>query len=167
MCLLIISRYNMETLKHIAHQVSALNDLIRINNDRITGYKKRMDITLDDDLDFLFSQFIYESQKNVDELTRYIYLLGGKPADGSTLSGKFYHAWMDFKSTSFKQNRQTMLDYCEYGEDVAKSAYQKALDDQEINWEKKSAHLLKMHHDDLKLSQKMIRELRDRSVTAA
>jgi len=157
----------METLKHTAHQVSALNDLIRINNDRITGYKKRMDITLDDDLDDLFSQFIYKSQQNIDELTRYIYLLGGKPADGSTLSGKFYHSWMDFNYTPYRQNRQTMLDYCEYGEDVAKSAYQKALDDEEIDWDKKSFYLLKMHHDDLKASHKMIMELRDSSAYAA
>ena len=157
----------METLKHTAHQVSALNDLIRINNDRITGYKKRMDITLDDDLDDLFAQFIYESHQNIDELTRYIYRLGGKPADGTTLSGKFYHAWMDFKSTPYRQSRQTMLDYCEYGEDVAKSAYQKAIDDKEIDWDKKIVYLLRMQHDDLKVSHKMIMELRDSSVTAA
>ncbi|HEY4195073.1 MAG TPA: PA2169 family four-helix-bundle protein, partial [Mucilaginibacter sp.] len=124
----------METLKHIMHQVSALNDLIRINNDRITGYKKRMGISLDDDLDDLFAQFIFQSQQNIEELTQYIYLLGGKPADGSTLSGKFYHGWMDFSSAINRQSRQTLLDYCEYGEDVAKSTYKKALDDKEMDW---------------------------------
>jgi uncharacterized protein (TIGR02284 family) len=157
----------METSKHTSHQVSALNDLIRINNDRITGYKKRMDISLDDDLDDLFTDFIFQSRHNTEELRHYIYLLGGKPADGTTLSGKFYHAWMDFNSTPFRQSRQTMLDYCEYGEDVAKSAYQKAIDDKEMDWDKRLAHLLAMHHDDLKASHKIIMELRDSAATAA
>jgi len=157
----------METLQNIEHQVSALNDLIRINNDRITGYKKRIDITLDNDLDYLFSKFIYQSLQNIDELTKYIYLLGGKPADGTTLSGKFYHAWMDFKSAPYRQSRPTMLDYCEYGEDVAKSTYQKALEDKEINWNKKIINILKDQHDDLKISHKLIKELRDNSATAA
>ncbi|MDB5145376.1 MAG: family four-helix-bundle protein [Mucilaginibacter sp.] len=157
----------MKTLQNIEHQVSALNDLIRINNDRITGYKKRMDITLDDDLDYLFSKFIYQSRQNMDELTQYIYLLGGKPADGTTLSGKFYHAWMDFKSALYRQSRQTMLDYCEYGEDVAKSTYQKAIDDKEINWNKKVINIIKDQRDGLKISHKLIKELRDSSATAA
>jgi uncharacterized protein (TIGR02284 family) len=131
----------METPRDTAPQISALNDLIRINNDRITGYKKRMVITLDDDLDFLFSQFIYQSRQNVDELIEYIRLLDGVPADRDCLSGKFYHSWTDFKSLSYQQDRQTILDYCEYGEDVAKSAYQKAISDKEIEWNKKVAYV--------------------------
>jgi uncharacterized protein (TIGR02284 family) len=158
----------MDISQNIAYQVSALNDLIRINNDRITGYKKRMDIMLDGDLTGLFLQFIYQSRQNIHDLTQCISLLGGKPADGSILSGKFYHAWMDFKTTVFRQARQTMLDYCEYGEDVAKSAYQKALDDKEITRvNKKVAYLLKSHLDDLKISYNLVKDLRDNSATAA
>ena len=158
----------MNTPQDIAYQVSALNDLIRINNDRETGYKKRMDIMLDGDLAGLFLQFIYQSRQNIYDLTQCINLLGGKPADGAILSGKFYHAWMDFKSTVSRQARQTMLDYCEYGEDVAKSAYQKVLDDKEIIWlNKKVAYLLKHHFDDLKMSYQLVKDLRDNSATAA
>lgn len=157
----------METFKHSASQVSALNDLIRLNSDRITGYKKRMDITLDDDLDDLFAQFIFQSQQNIEELTRYIYLLGGKPSDGSTLSGKFYHAWMDFKSTIYRQDRRKTLDYCEYGEDVVKSAYQQTQIDKEIHWDKRVAGMLKNHFEELKNSYNQVKQLRDRSATAA
>lgn len=157
----------METLQHTAHQISALNDLIRINNDRITGYKKRMTITLDDDLDFLFSQFIFQSRQNIDELTEYIRLLGGQPADGNCLSGKFYHSWTDFRSLAYQQDRQTILDYCEYGEDVAKSAYQKAMDDKGFDWNKKIANVLTRHLDDLKSCHKLIKGLCDGSANAA
>jgi uncharacterized protein (TIGR02284 family) len=163
-----IYKYIMDTLQHAEYQVSALNDLIRINNDRITGYKKRIDITPNDDLADLFLQFIYQSRQNIYDLIQYIYLLGGKPADGTSLSGKFYYAWMDFKSAIFfRQDRQTMLDSCEYGEDVAKSAYQKVFDDKEINWGKKVVYLLKKHLDDLKKSHELIKELQDNSAASA
>ena len=67
----------METPKDTALHIYALNDLIRINNDRITGYKKRMDISLDNDLDFLFLEFVYQSQQNIKEISEYIKLLVG------------------------------------------------------------------------------------------
>ncbi|HTD99148.1 MAG TPA: PA2169 family four-helix-bundle protein [Mucilaginibacter sp.] len=158
----------METLQHIECLVSALNDLIRINNDRITGYKKRMDTTLDDDLGDLFAQFIYQSGQNIIYLTKYIYMLGGKPTDGTSLSGKFYHAWIDFKLTVIKQDRQTLLDYCEYSEDVAKSAYSQVLDDKDLtNNDKILIHLLTRQFTDFKISHQQIKTLRDRAAAAA
>lgn len=158
----------METSAIEVYRVSALNDLIRINNDRITGYKKRMSASLDDDLDELFYLFVYQSQQNIDELTQLIYRFGGQPVDGRSLSGQFYHAWMDVTATLVRQDRQTMLDYCEYGEDVAKSVYQKVLDDKEImGSDIKVLHLLKMHLADLKRSHKLVKELRDHSANAA
>lgn len=157
----------MDALQHTECQVSALNDLIRINNDRITGYKKRIDITANDDLAGLFWQFIYQSRQNIHDLIQYIHQLGGQPADGTSLSGKFYYAWMDLKSAIYRQDRQTMLDYCEYGEDVAKSAYQKVFDDKEINWGKKVIYLLKKHLDDLKKSHELIKELQEDSAASA
>ena len=44
----------MGILQHIEHQISALNDLVKINNDRITGYQKAAESTSDDDLKRLF-----------------------------------------------------------------------------------------------------------------
>lgn len=158
----------METSAIEEYRVSALKDLIRINNDRITGYKQRMTASLDDDLDELFYLFVYQSQQNIDELTHLIYRFGGQLVDGRSLSGHFYHAWMDVRATLARQDRQTMLDYCEYGEDVAKSAYQKVLDDKEImGSDIKVLHLLKMHLADFKRSHKLVKELRDRSANAA
>jgi len=158
----------METSENMQLQVSALNDLIRINTDRITGYKKRMDITLDDDLEDLFSLFIDQSVENINYLTKYIYILGGRPTDGTSLSGKFYHAWVDFKLTVIKQDRQTLLDYCEYSEDVAKSAYSKVLDDQELTTnDKRLLHLLTLQYLGFKTSHQQVKILRDRAAAAA
>jgi len=148
-------------------QISALNDLIRINNDRITGYKKRMDIRIDDELEFMFLQFIFQSKQNIEELIKYVWSLGGKPADGKSLSGKFYHAWIDFKFNLTKQPRHIMLDYCENSEDVAKSAYSKALEDKGLSWGKKIANTLKSQLEELKMSHKTIMALRDKTAMLA
>jgi uncharacterized protein (TIGR02284 family) len=156
----------MNDLNNIEYQISALNDLIRINNDRISGYKKRIIITLDDDLEVLFSKFIYQSLHNTSELTEYIYLLGGKPADGSRLSGKFYHSWINFEPPFIKQDRQTLLDYCEYGEDVVKSAYRKVLDDKELQWDKGILKILINQFNKIQLSYDKIKWLFDRALIA-
>jgi len=53
----------MGILQHIEHQISALNDLIKYNHDRITGYEKGIEGTTDDDLKTLFAEYIEQSKK--------------------------------------------------------------------------------------------------------
>jgi uncharacterized protein (TIGR02284 family) len=158
----------MGTLQHIQHQISALNDLIKINNDRITGYQKALEGTEDQSLKDIFEGYIDQSKGYVNELNDYIHLLGGSPADGTTLSGKFYHAWMDVKSAFTKKDAHSVLADCEYGEDVAKSAYRKALDDKELIWEdEKVVNLLTNHMNGLKMAHDSIKSLRDSSKQTA
>jgi uncharacterized protein (TIGR02284 family) len=152
----------MGTLQHIQHQISALNDLIRINNDRITGYQKAIEGTADASLKTVFEGYVDQSKGYINQLNDYIHLLGGQPTDGTTLSGKFYHAWMDVKSAFSKKDNHSILSDCENGEDVAKSAYRKALDDKELIWEdEKLVALLNNHMNGLKISHDAIKALRD------
>lgn len=106
-----------------------LNDLIRINNDRIVGYEKAIDELKDEDADLktLFHRYITESRQYSQELTSEVSRLGGNPADGTTNSGKVYRVWMDLKATVAGHNRKTVLDNCEFGEDAAQKAYDTAL----------------------------------------
>ena len=77
-----------------------LNDLIRINNDRIEGYEKAISETDEIDLDLkaMFSKMENESRDNVRELNAAVETLGETPAEGTTVSGKIYRAWMDVKT---------------------------------------------------------------------
>lgn len=152
----------MGTLQHVQHQISALNDLIKINNDRIAGYQKAIEGTEAISLNGVFEGYADQSKGYVNQLNDYIHLLGGQPTDGTTLSGKFYHAWMDVKSTFTKKDSHSILSDCEYGEDVAKSAYRKALDDKELIWEdEKVLALLNTHMSGLKIAHDAIKALRD------
>ena len=138
--------------EHIEYQISALNDLIRINKDRITGYRQRMAATPDDDLEELLSDLIYQSYQHIEELTYNIYELGGNPARNEGLPGKFYHSWTDLKAFIFRETRKKMLEYCEFCEDVVKTIYQKAFNAQELHWDKRAAALLKKHLHDIENS---------------
>ena len=85
----------MGVLQHIQHQISALNDLIKINNDRIAGYQKALESIDETGFNLLFNEYIDQSKNNVTELKEYILVLGGSPTDGTSLSGKFYHTWIN------------------------------------------------------------------------
>ena len=157
----------MGVLQHIQHQISALNDLIKINNDRIAGYEKANEATDETGLNLLFNEYIDQSKNYVSEIRDYIHVLGGSPTDGTTLSGKFYHAWMDVKAPFVNKDRHGILADCEYGEDVAKKAYRSALDDKELIWEDdKVVDLLTNQLDGLKIAHDTVKGLRDAAVNA-
>ena len=109
--------------------IGILNDLIRINHDRVVGYEKAVDElkTEDADLKTLFQRYITESRQYAQELTQEVNRLGGNPADGTTNSGKIYRVWMDLKSAITGKDRKAILDNCEFGEDAAQKAYDLAL----------------------------------------
>lgn len=131
--------------EYIEYQISALNDLIRINKDRIIGYRQRMATSPDDDLEELLSDLIFQSYQHIEELTYNIYELGGNPARSNGMPGKFYHSWTDLKAFIFRETRKKMLEYCEFCEDVVKALYQKASDAKELHWDKRATALLKKH----------------------
>jgi len=110
--------------------IEVLNDLIRINNDRVEGYEKAIDKTKETDVDLraVFGNMAQESRKYANELTTQVRRLGGDPASGTTASGKIYRVWMDVKSGMSSSDRKSVLEECEYGEDAAQKAYEKALE---------------------------------------
>ena len=65
---------------HFEKQAEVLNDLVKINNDRVDGYKKAIDnLERDDaDLKIVFQEKISESQAFHSELSAEVALLGEK-----------------------------------------------------------------------------------------
>lgn len=111
---------------------STLGDLIIINNDRYEGYQKAMEQTKDEDLKDLFSSFSMQSKANNATLRTLVPASEDTPdRDETRISGKFYRAWMDIKNALDSDNRKKVLSSCEYGEDVAKKAYEDALADRQ------------------------------------
>jgi len=119
----------METLTS-KETVEILNDLVRINNDRIEGYEKALKELKPEDADLkpLFMNNIDQSRKIKQVLGNELQVLGGTIDSGSTNTGTIYHAWLDLKAVFTGHDRHSVLAACEYGEDAAQKAYQTALE---------------------------------------
>ena len=117
-------------MQNTKETIEVLNDLIQINNDRITGYEKAIRETKaeDEDLKILFATMTAESHRNKIALATEVQTMGADVENGTTTSGKIYRAWMDVKAVFAGHDRHTILANCEAGEDAAKKAYRTALE---------------------------------------
>ena len=135
-----------------------LNDLVKINNDRIAGYQKAISEAKDLDIDLkaLFESMIRESEQYKSELSTEIVANHGTVENDTTSSGKIYRAWMDIKSTFTNTDRHSILVSCEFGEDAAQRAYEAALsspsltDDKIRSLVQEEKVALKKSHDEIK-----------------
>ena len=149
-------------MKNTNEVVEILNDLVQINNDRVAGYEKAINETneLDADLRGTFTQMAQQSRTYIQELTQRIASLGGEPTESTTASGKVYRVWMDLKVAFAGDDRQAILNSCEYGEDAALKTYKAALEDS-AELPADVALLIQEQKTKLKASHDMIKKFRD------
>lgn len=109
--------------------IEVLNDLIQINNDRITGYEKAIrDAQPEDtDLKILYASMVAESHRMKITLSTEVQTLGAETEQGTTTSGKIYRTWNDIKAVFSGHTRQATLLNCEKGEEATQHAYRQAL----------------------------------------
>lgn len=146
----------METITS-KETVEILNDLVKINNDRIEGYEKALKELKPEDADLkpLFLNNIDQSRKIKQILGNEVQVLGGDIESSSTNTGAIYHAWMDLKAVFTGHDRHSVLAACEYGEDAAQKAYQTALDSNHLpaylqDTVQKEKEQLKAVHNEIK-----------------
>ena len=142
--------------------VSVLNDLIRINNDRIVGYERASKESKNIDVDLIatFNKMADQSRKYKAELVQQVTRLGGDAASDTTVSGKVYRVWMDLKAAITGKDRESILGSCEYGEDVAQRAYEAALES-DAYMSTEVRQMISSQKSDLKTSHDLIRKYRD------
>ncbi|MBC9908795.1 PA2169 family four-helix-bundle protein [Chitinophaga varians] len=141
--------------------VETLNDLIGINNDRISGYEKALKDNKgkDTDLQALFTHMIDESRTMRNTLGKEVQGLGGEMETGTTTGGKLYRAWMELKSVFAGHDRHAILSDCETEEDAAMRAYSQAL--QEKHLPAYLRELLTQQRSTLKTEHDKIKKMRD------
>ncbi|HYC40403.1 MAG TPA: PA2169 family four-helix-bundle protein [Chitinophagaceae bacterium] len=140
-----------------------LNDLIRINHDRIEGYERAAKETKSEDADLrtLFTEMANESRRYANDLSRHVANAGGDPAEGATAPGKIYRAWMDVKAAFTGKDRKAILASCEFGEDAAQRAYDAALAS-DVDLPTDLRQVIVDEKNRLRQSHDRIKELRDR-----
>lgn len=141
--------------------VDVLNDLVRINHDRVEGYTTAEENTDKDNLDLLTTFGKMKSQSNdyLQDLGTLVKKYGGEVAQDSTTMGKIYRTWMDVQNAFTSDDRQAVLNECEFGEDAAQKAYKMALDETDLTEEARS--LIVMQKNALEESHDLIKAYRD------
>ena len=114
-------------------ETDLMNKLVEINHDRTEGYLKAAEETEDQDIKALFHKYSRQSSEFSSELSNRVSTLGEEPVKGTSASGKVYRAWMDVKSALSSKDRKAILGSCEFGEDVAVSAYRDVLEEKELS----------------------------------
>lgn len=107
--------------------IEVLNSLMQINNDRIEGYGHAAKEIEDETLVILFNEMAAKSRVLKRQLADEVLKYGGQPTDSTTVSGKVFRAWMDFKSVLTGKNRDAILASCVFGEDAAQETYANAI----------------------------------------
>lgn len=136
----------------IRNASEVLNELLKINNDRVEGYQNAAEGTHKLDLKTVFEGMADESKKNASELIREI-----KKSGGDTV-GKVCPVAMDEKTTFTGKDRQSMRDSCEYGKD-AQSAYRDAISSNELTTV--ARQLVRNQQAAMKVSYDMMKNFRD------
>ena len=146
--------------------LDVINDLIKINNDRVAGFEKAgTDLENDSDgLIAVFNKLAGESQQYVTELTAIARQYSGEAAEGTSTSGDLHRAWIDIKATFTGHDVLAVLNECERGEDAAKAAYRDALDpENELTPE--LVQVLQMQQQGITEGHNLIKSLRDQVET--
>lgn len=139
-----------------------LNDLIKINYDRIEGYRKAAEESKEFDVELhpVFREMADESRLNVSALTSHVRAMGVEAESGSTSMGKIYRAWMDVKATFTGKDTKSIIASCEFGEDQAQKAYDEALaSDAEMDTD--TRQLITSQKETLARSHDKIQAMRD------
>lgn len=141
--------------------VAVLNDLIQINNDRADGFERAAKDLKDENVDLkaVFDKFSAGSRKNVTELAGLVGKNGENPDTGNTILGSLHRAWIEIKASFGGDDRHSILQECERGEDAIKKAYRDALQENDLGSEVRETLL--SQQTEINASHDVIKGLRD------
>jgi uncharacterized protein (TIGR02284 family) len=107
--------------------ISLLNNLIETCKDGEQGFKEAAEGVERSDLKSTFYEYSQQRSQYAGVLQGLVRSLGGDPESGGSISGAMHRGWINIKSAVTGQDEAAILNECERGEDVAKEAYEAAL----------------------------------------
>ncbi|MBD2700874.1 PA2169 family four-helix-bundle protein [Spirosoma sp. BT702] len=111
--------------------VDDLNDLVKINNDRIHGYEEAIKESKDAELNELFRHMVIQSEQFRSQLADHIVRIDGTGVadfDSTDISSQLHRAWIDIKAAITGKDRESILSSVEFGENAAVEAYEDAVE---------------------------------------
>jgi len=117
-------------------EISVLNDLLHITNDRMEGFEKvegkvwEMYPDVKDEYDHMISQ----SKIMKNELINLITEKQGNPENSTSIAGAIHRTWIDIKNSFTMGNLvESTLGNVVFGEKAAIEAYQNAMDSGDLS----------------------------------
>lgn len=139
--------------------ISVLNSLIETCKDGEQGFKTAADGLTSLELKTKFLQYSRERAQMSGELQAEVRALGGDPERSGSMSGSLHRGWLDIKSAITGKDDHAIVVEAERGEDVAKTAYENALEEP---LPASSQALVQRQFAKVRLAHDDVRNIRDR-----
>ncbi|MFV7235723.1 MULTISPECIES: PA2169 family four-helix-bundle protein [Flavobacterium] len=146
---------------NIDKSIEVLNTLIKINNDRIEGYKTASKATEKYSLKNMFFEFQQTSQKCKSELIKEIKKLGGIPKEAIKINGFFFKFWINLKTAFICKDCKDIINSCESNENRAEEHYNNVLIHNLENLNFEQQIMLRKQYLLINIDNNKIRVLRD------
>jgi uncharacterized protein (TIGR02284 family) len=140
--------------------ISTLNTLLETTKDGEEGFRTCARAVEDPGLKKVFEDAAKRCDEGAAELRAKIRSLGKEPASSGTASGALHRAWTNIKLSVTGMDEYAVLTECERGEDVAKSAYEKALNE-DLPMDVKT--LVQRQYEGMNANHDRIRQLRNQA----
>lgn len=144
--------------------IGLLNDLVKVNNDRILGYEKAADAIQnihEVEVKTLFFKMAEESRHYRIGLSNALARLQGKPIHDSSAAGDIYRVWMSMKAAFTGNDVLVTLESCEFGENHALRVYRHVLQYKDIEWPLGVREAIEKQYGLLRLSRDKMKRTRE------
>ena len=144
--------------KEIQH---ILENLIKLNNDRIEAYSRAIEDTDNPELAELFGYYADQSRQFKAELNSEMINYGGLIPTDTTLMGQIHRAWLDLKAAVSTPDSRAILNSCEFGENSIIREYDKLLLSEEVVIPIELRHVMARQQQEMKAACERIHALRE------
>lgn len=137
---------------------ATLKNLAQVSRDGEKGFSAASEAVKDENLKQVFQRASARCAEGAQELDEEIVKLGAMPDSGGSVSGALHRAWTNLKAAITGGDDKAILEECERGEDVAKAAYQNALEE---DLPASLATIVRRQYQGVRENHDLIKRLRD------
>ena len=143
----------------IKNIVETLNDLIETLRDGQHGYKTAAEDVKAPELAQMFNRYSEQRAEFVTELQTRVRSLGADVEESGSVAGSMHRGWINIKSALSTNEPHAVLAEAERGEDAAVDAYEKALDNEDLDLATRD--VITRQYQEVKSAHDKVKQLRD------